>query len=80
AVGEAIPVNSPTAPPLAVCEARDPKGLYKKARAGAVGEFTGIASPYEPPRAPELVLHSDRETPAESAQRVVALLKRKGVL
>lgn len=68
------------AAPLAVCEARDPKGLYKKARAGAVGEFTGIASPYEPPRAPELVLHSDRETPAESAQRVVALLKRKGVL
>ncbi|MBL0350387.1 MAG: adenylyl-sulfate kinase [Elusimicrobia bacterium] len=68
------------AAPLAVCEARDPKGLYKKARAGAVGEFTGIASPYEPPRSPELVLHSDRETPAESAHRVLALLKRKGVL
>lgn len=46
--------------PLATCEARDVKGLYRRARAGQVAEFTGISSPYEPPVAPELELHTDR--------------------
>lgn len=45
--------------PLAVCEARDPKGLYRRAREGGVSEFTGINAPYEVPEAPELVLNTD---------------------
>jgi adenylylsulfate kinase len=60
--------------PIEVCESRDPKGLYKKARA-AVAEgkgigFTGIDDPYEAPLAPELVLRNDRMTPQEAAQRI----------
>ena len=55
--------------PLDVCETRDPKGLYKKARAAVAGgkglEFTGIDSPYEPPSAPEVHLHTD-QTPVEA--------------
>jgi adenylyl-sulfate kinase len=46
--------------PLAVCECRDPKGLYRKARAGLIPEFTGIYAPYEPPLAPELILDSSK--------------------
>ena len=57
--------------PLAVCEARDAKGLYAKARAGEIPNFTGIDSPYEPPEHAELVLDS-ADTPADVlAQRVV---------
>lgn len=47
--------------PLEVCERRDPKGLYARARAGALPEFTGISAPYEPPEAAEVVLHTDQE-------------------
>ncbi len=46
--------------PLEVCEARDPKGLYKKARAGELQEFTGVSAPYEPPVAPDVVLSTDK--------------------
>lgn len=60
--------------PLAVCEARDPKGLYKKARAGQIPNFTGIGSAYEPPEAPDLRLDAARETPAALAEKVVKLL------
>ena len=49
--------------PLAVCEQRDPKGLYRKARAGALANFTGISSPYEPPEAPEIRLVTEGRTP-----------------
>jgi adenylylsulfate kinase len=66
--------------PLDVCETRDPKGLYAKARAGLVKEFTGISAPYEPPLNPEIVLHTDRETEEESARRVVEFLESKGYL
>ncbi len=48
--------------PLEVCEARDPKDLYKKARAGQIRDFTGIDAPYEPPEDPEIVVHTDRQT------------------
>jgi len=58
-----------------VCEQRDPKGLYKKARAGEIKEFTGISAPYEVPEAPELTLHTDRETLEESVTRVVEFLR-----
>jgi adenylylsulfate kinase len=66
--------------PLEVCEKRDPKGLYAKARAGLVKEFTGISAPYEAPVNPEVVLHTDRETEEESARRVVEFLEAKGYL
>ena len=60
--------------PLEVCEERDVKGLYAKARAGKIANFTGIGSPYEPPESPEIHLHSDQESAADSATRVVKLL------
>ena len=66
--------------PLENCEKRDPKGLYAKARAGLVKEFTGISAPYEPPLNPEIVLHTDRETEEESARKVVDFLESKGYL
>lgn len=63
--------------PLAVCEERDPKGLYKKARAGSITEFTGISAPYEAPRSPDLHLHAAEETVEECAARVLAFLDQK---
>jgi adenylylsulfate kinase len=60
--------------PLNVCEARDPKGLYKQARAGKIKGFTGIDDPYEPPKNPELHLDAAGQTPDELAEVVVAYL------
>ncbi len=60
--------------PLAVCEARDPKGLYKKARAGEIKNFTGIDSPFESPTAPEVVLHGAEEEPAVLADVLIGRL------
>ncbi|ODV10165.1 MAG: adenylyl-sulfate kinase [Rhodanobacter sp. SCN 68-63] len=57
--------------PLAVCEARDTKGLYAKARAGGIKNFTGIDSPYEVPVAPEVHLHGGEEAPEQLAERVI---------
>jgi adenylylsulfate kinase len=57
--------------PLEVCESRDVKGLYAKARAGEIKGFTGIDDPYEPPVGPEVVCATDSETPEESAQKVI---------
>ncbi|RBM10320.1 adenylyl-sulfate kinase [Prauserella sp. PE36] len=62
--------------PLEVCEARDPKGLYARARAGELTGFTGIDAPYEPPQAPDLVLHPGDGDPAALAGNVLALLDR----
>lgn len=66
--------------PLDVCEERDPKGLYKKARAGTILEFTGISAPYEAPLSPELVLETGSESVDESVQRVVEFLEKKGYI
>ncbi|MFC5355643.1 sulfate adenylyltransferase subunit CysN [Azospirillum himalayense] len=66
--------------PLGVCEARDPKGLYRKARAGQLPHFTGIDSPYEPPEAPELRLQAGEETPDRLAAHVLALLEARGMV
>jgi len=66
--------------PLEVCEQRDPRGLYARARAGAIPEFTGISAPYERPLAPELVLRTDRESPEESAGKVIDYLEVNGYL
>jgi adenylylsulfate kinase len=65
---------------LDVCESRDTKGLYKKARAGEVKEFTGISAPYEEPLQPELIVDTANETVDESAFRVLALLKERGII
>jgi bifunctional enzyme CysN/CysC len=66
--------------PLAVAEARDPKGLYAKARRGELPNFTGIDSPYEPPEAPELRVDGAAPDLAAAAGEVLALLHRRGVL
>jgi adenylyl-sulfate kinase len=63
------------ATPLEECEARDVKGLYAKARAGEIPEFTGVSDPYEPPESPELRIETAGHTPAESAAEVVAWLQ-----
>jgi bifunctional enzyme CysN/CysC len=60
--------------PLEVAEARDVKGLYRKARAGELKNFTGIDSPYEPPEAPDIHVDTTRETPEAAAERIVAQL------
>jgi bifunctional enzyme CysN/CysC len=57
--------------PLEVCEARDPKNLYKKARAGEIRDFTGIDAPYEPPNDPEIVVRTDRQTVDESVAAIL---------
>lgn len=66
--------------PLSVCEQRDPKGLYKKARAGEIKGFTGIDDPYEEPLEPELVLDGTERSAEELADEVVFFLKSRGVL
>ena len=64
--------------PIEVCEQRDPKGLYKKARAGELKGFTGIDDPYEAPQNPELVLDGGAKTPEQLAQEVIDCLKSRG--
>ena len=66
--------------PLEVCEARDPKGLYKKARAGELKGFTGIDDPYEAPNKPELVLDAGTKDAETLADEVIAFLKKSGKL
>ena len=66
--------------PLEECERRDPRGLYAKARAGKIPEFTGISAPYEAPARPELILNTVGETPEESAGRVIAYLEQNRYL
>ena len=66
--------------PLAVAEARDVKGLYRKARAGELANFTGIDSPYEPPTAADVHLRADQETPDQAAERIVEILRTLGRL
>ncbi len=66
--------------PLEVCEARDPKGLYKKARAGQLPHFTGIDSAYEPPEAPEITLKGGERTADEMVAQMIEELRRRGVI
>jgi len=65
---------------LEVCEARDPKGLYKKAREKQVAAFTGIDSPYEPPEHPELIINTDTQTAIACAEKIVKYLYSTGRL
>jgi len=66
--------------PIEVLAERDVKGLYKKALAGEVGNFTGISDPYEPPLEPAVVVRSDRESVAESVDRVWRELEARGLI
>ncbi|AQZ95284.1 adenylyl-sulfate kinase [Halopseudomonas phragmitis] len=68
------------ATPLSTCEQRDPKGLYKKARAGEIRNFTGIDSEYEAPANPELVVDTSVQTLDRSVEQIVAFLKARGIL
>jgi adenylylsulfate kinase len=65
---------------LEVAEARDPKGLYKKARAGEIKNFTGIDDPYEEPNNPEIHLHSDQMSLEEEVNLILAVLEQRGII
>ncbi len=65
---------------LAVCESRDPKGLYKKARRGEIPDFTGISQPYEAPANPEIILDTGKLGIEESVESLIAYLKKKEVI
>jgi len=66
--------------PLEVCEARDRKGLYAKARQGIIPEFTGISDPYEAPAQPEIIIDTTDLTPMQAAQEIFLYLFAKGYL
>jgi bifunctional enzyme CysN/CysC len=66
--------------PLEICEARDPKGLYRKARAGEIANFTGVEQEYEAPEAPEVVVNTVDTSPEESTEKVLAYLRSRGIL
>ena len=66
--------------PIRICEARDPKGLYKKARAGQLKGFTGIDDPYEAPEKPELILDGDTKSIDDLADEVLAFLSARDML
>ena len=65
---------------LEEAELRDPKGLYKKARAGEIKNFTGIDDPYEAPEQPEIHLHSDQQTLAEEVAAIIDALRSRGII
>jgi adenylylsulfate kinase len=64
--------------PVELCEERDPKGLYQKARTGEIPNFTGVSDPYEPPDHPELVIQTATCTPVDAAHLIIEMLKRMG--
>lgn len=66
--------------PITVCEVRDPKGLYKKARKGEIPDFTGITSPYEPPLDPEISIETNLMTIEQSVNSILLYLKEKKIL
>ena len=62
--------------PLAVCEARDPKGLYRRARAGEIADFTGVSAPYEMPERPDLTVETGDRTVEQSVQALIDYIER----
>ena len=66
--------------PLAVCQARDPKGIYRRGAAGTAQNVPGVSAPYEPPLTPEVVVDGERDDPVAAARRIVSALKEKGFL
>lgn len=65
---------------LAVCEARDPKGFYKKARLGEIKNYTGISAPYEPPDNPELILETDKLSIEQSGEKILSYLTERAII
>ena len=65
---------------VVACEERDVKGLYAKARAGEIKEFTGVSDPYEPPENPELTLETENQSPEDSAQQILDYLEGRGLI
>jgi adenylylsulfate kinase len=65
---------------LAICQARDPKGLYEKAASGEIGDMTGVGAPYEPPDQPELVLDTEQDAPPASISQVLGFLEQRGYI
>lgn len=76
-IGAAHFIEVHVSTPLAVCGARDPKGLYEKARAGRLAQFTGISAPYEAPLAPALTLDAGALALDESVARLCRLLQQR---
>jgi adenylylsulfate kinase len=76
--GEFIEVFIDT--PINICEQRDPKGLYQKARAGEIPHFTGVSSPYEEPKNPEIYIKTDRFSIEQSVDTIIQYLNQKGYL
>ncbi len=66
--------------PLEECERRDPKGHYRKARAGEIREFTGVSAPYEPPLKPEIVVHTAKHSEAECVSQILSYLEGNGYI
>ena len=66
--------------PFEICEDRDPKGLYQKARKGEITDFTGIDSPYEPPINPELTINTDKYPVKSAAKLIITFLRYKGII
>jgi len=66
--------------PVEVCEQRDVKGLYKKARSGEIKEFTGVSAPYEAPSAPELAIETSDQSVEKSALQILTYLERQGIV
>src|SRR5262249_6535577 len=66
--------------PIETLVERDSKGLYKRALAGEIPRFTGVSDPYEPPVHPEATIHTDRETPVESVEKIWGILKGLGLI
>jgi len=66
--------------PPEICTKRDKKGIYAKAKAGVIKEFTGISAPYEPPENPDLVIHSHRQNATEAAKHIIFSLKQRKII
>ena len=66
--------------PITICETRDPKGLYKRARLGKIGEFTGINAEYEEPLEADIVIPTTQEKPEEASQRIIQHLQARAIL
>ena len=66
--------------PIEVCAERDQKGIYEKAKAGVIKEFTGISAPYEPPKNPEMVIRSDKVDATKAAKQVLELMTKNKII
>jgi len=66
--------------PIAVCESRDPKGIYQKAKRGDIKNFTGVSAPYEPPENPDLTIESNKEDVNSSVKKVIQLMEKRKII